>query len=634
MSTPGPAQSTTVLLVTADPAERAGLARTLAEGGLGVLEAEAAVEAMRRATCEGPHLVLLGAPLPDLPPAEVCRRLRADPITADIPVLLLCGECDRNGDADGPTSTPPRQPDLVARVRSLVRLHRAEELARAARREADQAGARLAAVLQSSEDAIVSLDPAGNVTAWNGAAERLYGSPAHELLGRPCAFLVAPERRADLEAARERLARGEAVPPLDSARTGPDGRRLHVSVRLAPVRDRGGSLVGALAIARDVTERRRLEEQFLQAQKMDAVGRLAGGVAHDFNNLLTVINGYADMLLEDLGEEAACADHARAIRKAGERAAALTQQLLAFGRKQIIASRLLDLNAVVAAAGSLIGRLIGEDILLSVDLQPGLGHVRADPTQLQQVLLNLAVNARDAMPEGGRLSISTREAEPGSVGAAGPHVELAVADTGHGMTEEVRRHLFEPFFTTKAVGKGPGLGLAVVYGIVKQSGGHIDVETGPGVGTTFRICLPRVADPEPPRPPVEAGPPRRETVLLAEDEDAVRALARQVLGSGGYAVLEACDGAEALRLAERHPGRIDLLVSDVVMPGLGGLQLADRLRARDPTVKVLYLSGYVQDEVLRHGVSRAEVHFLAKPFSPGALAEKVREVLGTSSAGV
>jgi CheY-like chemotaxis protein len=361
----------------------------------------------------------------------------------------------------------------------------------------------------------------------------------------------------------------------------------------------------------------------VQQEKMAAVGRLAGGVAHYFNNFLTVINGYADLLLDDLGEEAACTDSIRAIRRAGERAAAMTQQLLTFAGKQIVTPRLLDLNAVVAAASDLLRRLLGEGVSLTTDLQPQLGRVRADPAQLQQVLLNLAANARVAMPEGGQLAITTREAAAGD----SRQVVLSVADTGHGMTEEVRRHLFEPFFTTKEVGQGLGLGLATVYGIVTQLGGHIDVQTSPGAGTTFRIALPRAADPESAACSAPEVPAGRETVLLADDEDAVRELARQALFSAGYNVLEACDGVEALSLAERHPGRIDLLVSDVVMPGLGGRQLADRLQARDSAVKVLYLSGYVPDELLRHGVSRSEVHFLAKPFSPGALAQKVREVL-------
>jgi signal transduction histidine kinase len=496
MSTPGPAS---VLLVAADAAERGGLARVLADGGLAVTEAASADEALRRAADQPPHLVLLHTSQSDLPPTEVCRRLRADPATAAVPVLLLSGEAPDNGRALTPT--PPAE--LLGRVEGLIRLHRAEG------------------------------------------------------------------------------------------------------------------------------ERRRLEEPFLQAQKLEAVGRLAGGIAHDFNNLLTVINGYAAMLLEDLGAETDSAAHARAILTAGERAAVLTQQLLAFGRKQIVAPRLLDLSAVVAGAADGLRRLLGADVLLDLDLRPGLGRVRADAAQLQQVLLNLALNAREAMPRGGRLSLATREAA-GEGGADGPRVLLTVADTGHGMSDEVRRHLFEPFFTTKDPGQGPGLGLACVYGIIRQAGGHIEVETAPGVGTTFRISLPRAADPEPAAPPAEAAPapPAQATVLLAEDDDGVRALARHVLAGAGCTVLEAADGGEALRVAGRHAGRIDLLVSDLTMPGLGGRELAERLRAREPALKVLYLSGHTEDELVRQGVSRQEMHFLHKPFSPPALAQKVRQILG------
>jgi PAS domain S-box-containing protein len=742
-----------VLVAAGDPAERAGLTRALAAGGLGVAEAAGADEAVRRAAAEKPHLILLGTSLRDLCRAEVCNGLRADPATAAIPVLLLSAAGDLHGDQLIVTAPPA---DLVARAQSLIRLHRAEEQARVARREAHEAQTRLAALVEHSADPIVSADLGGRITSWNGAAERLYGYAAAEVLGRPLAALVPPDRVGELHDVRARLVRGETVPPFETGPPPRDGRRIDVSLRLSAVRDRAGQVVGASGIHRDiterkraeealrqseeayrtlfernpypmfvydrqtlaylavndaavqqygytreeflamtlkdirppedvpallealvrsrpeleragvwrhrkkdgslidveivahalsfggrpagivmaydVTERRRLEEQFLQAQKMEAVGRLAGGVAHDFNNLLTVINGYADMLLEDLGEDAPPAAHARAIRGAGERAAALTQQLLAFGRKQIVSPRLLDLNAVVADAARLLGRLIGEDILLELDLRPGLGRVRADPNQLQQVILNLAVNARDAMPRGGRLALSTADAvlDERTAGVRpGPYLLLSVTDTGHGMSDEVRQHLFEPFYTTKGLGRGTGLGLATVYGVVKQAGGHIEVETSPGAGTTFRVYLPRAADPEPQQAPAPAGAgaPGGATILLAEDEDSVRALAREVLRTAGYTVLAARDGAEAVEMAERHPGRIDLLVSDVIMPGLGGRELAERLLARDPRLKVLYLSGYVEDAVVRHGVARQEVHFLPKPFSPAVLAEKVREVL-------
>jgi PAS domain S-box-containing protein len=626
MSIAGRTQSPTVLLASEDAAERAALVRALAGGGLGVTEAAAADVVLRRAAEQGPQLVLLGAALGDLPALEVCRRLRADPATAAIPVLLLCGPGD-------PEAAPGPAADLVARVQSLIRLHHAEE--RAARREAKeglrQSEERYRTLFERNPHPMFVYDcETLAYLAVNDAAVHQYGYSREEFLRMTLADLRPPE---DVPALLDSL---RASAPGFERRGAwrhrkKDGSVIDVEIlaHALPFGDRPACIV----LAYDVTERRRLEEQLVQAQKMEAVGRLAGGVAHDFNNLLTVINGYADMLLEDLGEGGACAEYVRAIRKAGDRAAALTRQLLAFGRKQVVAPRLLDLNAVVAGAADMLRRLIGEDVLLTIDAQPDLGRVRADPAQLEQVIVNLAVNARDAMPRGGRLSVTTRDTVlgEGEAGAGpGPHVMLAVADTGHGMTTEVRRHLFEPFFTTRPAGQGTGLGLATVYGIVKQAGGHIAVETGPGAGTTFRIYLPRAADPLAEQPPAAAaaGAAARAALLLAEDEDAVRALAKHVLRAAGYDVLEACDGAEALRLAEQHGGRIDLLVSDLIMPGLSGRQLAERLLARDAGLKVLYLSGYTEDEVVRDGVSREAVHYLQKPFSPAALTRKVREVLG------
>jgi PAS domain S-box-containing protein len=622
MSTSVQAQRATVLLAASDPAERAGLARLLAEGGLGVAEAAAAAEALRRATAERPQLILLGESLRDVAPDEVGRALRADPATAAIPVLALSGGADLNG-TEGQPVAPPQSGELVALVRGLLRLHRVGEALR-------QSEERYRALFEHNPQPMFVYDcETLGYLAVNDAAVQQYGYSREEFLRMTLADLRPPEDvPALLEMVCSREPRFERRGVWRHRKK--DGTLIDVDIlaHCLPFGDRPACIV----LAHDVTERRRLEEQFLQAQKMEAVGRLAGGVAHDFNNLLTVINGYAEMLGQDLADNEPALAYARAIRKAGERAASLTQQLLTFGRKQIVAARVLDLNAIVSDAASLLRRLIGEDVLLSLELQPGLGRVRADPTQLEQVLLNLAVNARDAMPRGGRLVLATGDVELAARASEvrpGAYVVLSVADTGHGMTEEVRRHLFEPFFTTKEVGKGSGLGLSTVYGIVKQAGGHIDVESQPGAGSTFRVYLPRVAEPAPVPPHRPESAPAGGTVLLAEDEDAVRALAREVLRSEGYTVLEAADGDAALRLARGHGGRIDLLVTDVVMPGLGGRQLAEGLLALTPAVRVLYLSGYTEDAVVREGVSCEEVHFLPKPFSPAALAQKVREVLTT-----
>jgi len=379
------------------------------------------------------------------------------------------------------------------------------------------------------------------------------------------------------------------------------------------------------------------QEQLTQARKMEAVGRLAGGVAHDFNNLLMVIMGRSELLLQQLEADDPKRGATELIRDTTRRAADLTRQLLAFGRKQVLQPRVLDLNAVVDNMSELLRRVIGEDIALGTALDPELGRVKADPGQLEQVIVNLAINARDAMPEGGQLTIETVNVELDASYARrhvevtpGPHVMLALSDTGIGMDEATQARIFEPFFTTKPLGKGTGLGLATVYGIVRQSGGNVWVYSEPGRGTTFKIYLPRVEDlPEPMDADPVAGQPLRgmETVLLVEDEPAVRDLARDVLTARGYTVLVARLGAEALQICERHPGPIQLAVTDVVMPEMNGRELAQRLAVLRPGLKILYMSGYTDHAVVNHGVLDPGTVFLQKPFGPGVLVRKVREIL-------
>src|SRR6266513_2056665 len=379
---------------------------------------------------------------------------------------------------------------------------------------------------------------------------------------------------------------------------------------------------------------RQSEERLRQAQKMEAVGRLAGGVAHDFNNLLTVITSYSDLLLEDLGSDDPKRDDVVQIRKAAEGAAALTRQLLAFSRQQVLEPKALDLKTTVAGTEKLLERLIGEDVRLTTVLAPDLGVVKADPGQLEQIIINLAVNARDAMPTGGRLTIEAANVDMDEAyvrghapASPGRYVMLALSDTGIGMDEQTKARIFEPFFTTKEPGKGTGLGLATVYGIVKQSGGFIGVYSEPGHGATFKVYLPRgeqasepVAAPQPPARALGG----TETILLAEDEAAVRNLARRVLEKHGYTLLRAATGRDGVRLAEQHGSPIDLLVTDVVMPEMGGRELAQRLTTRQPTLKVLYLSGYTDDAIVHHGVLDAGVAFLQKPFKPDELVRKIR----------
>jgi len=386
------------------------------------------------------------------------------------------------------------------------------------------------------------------------------------------------------------------------------------------------------------TEKKRLEAQLFQAQKMESVGRLAGGVAHDFNNLLGVIAGYGELLGKRLPDDPRLKKYLSDIMKAGQRAAGLTRQLLAFSRRQVLQPRILDLNAVVGEMERMLQRLIGEDIQLATVLDGKLGRARADPGQIEQVLMNLAVNARDAMPRGGRLTLETANVDLGVTYARsrpgvepGPHVMLAVSDTGRGIPPEILDHIFEPFFTTKEEGKGTGLGLATVHGIVKQSGGHIFVYSEAEHGTTFKIYLPRLEEAVTAMeatPPVEAELPRgSETILLVEDEASLRSLVRECLEVSGYTVVEARHAAHALEIAEVHPAPLHLLMTDVVMPGMSGRELAERLAASHAETRVLYMSGYTDDAVVLHGVLAADVAFLQKPFTTDALARAVREVL-------
>jgi len=464
--------------------------------------------------------------------------------------------------------------------------------------------------------------------------ERLSGYSAAEVVGRNCRFMLGKDTD---KAESKRL--GDAIRAGD-AYTGEllnyrkDGTTFWNALSIAPVRDADGRLTQFIGIETDISVRRQLEDQFRQAQKMEAVGQLAGGVAHDFNNLLTIINGYSELLMMS---DLPTGDHQResvvAIRDAGERAARLTQQLLAFSRKAIIEPKVIDLNELVAESAKLLRRLIGEDIILTVVTCPTPIRIKADPGQLEQVLMNLMVNARDAMPTGGRLTIETTTVAPGA-GDATPFAHLSVSDNGQGMTDEVKGKIFEPFFTTKGVGKGTGLGLAVVQGVVIQNGGRIEIESAVGVGTTFRLLLPLVnvevagTAAETTRLASEGD----ETVLLVEDEEAVRMVARISLEMQGYTVLEADGGAEAARHAKEHPGEIHLLVSDVVMPEMGGRQLLEAVRQHRPGVRVLFMSGYTDDAVLLHGVIEATDAFIHKPFTPLALARKVREVIDGGAA--
>src|SRR3989440_3889111 len=478
------------------------------------------------------------------------------------------------------------------------------ERAERALREANE---RLAAVIQSSPLAIYTLDPASTVLTWNRAAEALYGWRAEEVIGRPL-----PTIGQDVEdhgRLRDRVLRGEALRGVEVTRRRKDGSSVNISLSVAPLHDALGRVTGMLSLAADITEMRQLEGQYRQAQKMEAVGRLAGGIAHDFNNLLTAIIGTTALVLEDLGLDARARLDIQEIEKAAKRAAGLTRQLLIFSRQQVLEPRALDLNALVANLEKMLQRLIGEDIELLTKPADSLGAVRADAGQLEQAIVNLVVNARDAMPQGVRLTIETAEVDldrsyvTGHVPTQpGRYVLLAISDTGVGMDAATKARLFEPFFTTKEPGRGTGLGLATVYGIVKQSGGYIWAYSELGHGTTFKMYLPRVAELAEASESTRGTPTPTggsETVLVVEDQEEVRKLTKRVLEARGYAVLAARNGAEALEIVAQHVNQIHLMITDVVMPGMNGREVARLACARRSDLKVLYVSGYTGEAVLQ-----------------------------------
>ncbi|AWM37493.1 Blue-light-activated protein [Gemmata obscuriglobus] len=470
--------------------------------------------------------------------------------------------------------------------------------------------------------------------------ERLTGYTAAEVMGRNWHLLQGRDTSAEAVAQVRAAVRAGVPCAVELLNYKKDGSPFWSELSISPVRDATGRLTHFIGVHTDVTRRRNLEDQFRQAQKMDALGRLAGGVAHDFNNLLTVINGYSTLLLNEVGPKSPLREHIEEIRHAGKRSADLTRQLLAFSRQQVLAPQVLDLSTVTRGTEKLLRQLLGADIRLRVSAGARVWPVRADPGQIEQVLMNLAVNARDAMPTGGALTVEIGNAELDEGYARehrgarpGPHVRLSVSDTGTGMSQDVLSRIFEPFFTTKAAGHGTGLGLSTVYGIVEQSAGHLAVTSAPGAGTRFDIYFPRAAEPAAPGPvtvPTVSPAGGAETVLVVEDDARVRAFARLTLTARGYKVLEASDGAEALAVAAAHPGPIHLLLTDVVLPGASGRVVAEQLRAGRPGLEVLFMSGYTDGSLLKYGVRCDTEHFLPKPFLSESLAAKVREALDHS----
>jgi len=522
---------------------------------------------------------------------------------------------------------------MVGTVHDITGAREAEARRAASEQALRESDARFRHVLDSSPSVVFLQDLDGRYLFVNERAAELSGVPAEAWNGRTVEeVLPAYAGALGKEFGRVRA----EMRPIQHELTGrlPDGRPHTALTTRFPLFRADGTPYAICGICTDITEQKRLEAELRQAHKMEAIGRLAGGVAHDFNNLLTVINGHCELLHEEAGS-AAVREHVAVIHDAGQRGALLTGQLLAFSRKAVVEPTLLDVNAAVQGAVRMLRRVVGEDVQLETALTAA-APVLIDPGQLEQILVNLVVNARDAMPDGGRLSIATRCQALPEAGRSmpvdlppGPYIALSVADTGVGMSDDVQSHIFEPFFTSKPEGKGTGLGLATVYGIVKQAGGAIAVESAPGRGTTIRIVLPAVvtATPGAGVPPTPAPARGTETLLIVEDEAEVRRLIGAGLQAHGYRVLLAASGAEALVLLQAHAAEVDLLVTDVVMPGLGGRALADAARALRPGLPVVYMSGYMNDDVVRQGVASAADAFLAKPFVPSTLARKVRDVL-------
>lgn len=583
--------------------------------------------AIARIEATAPDLVLSDVMMPGMDGFALLRALRASPATRHIPVILVSARAGEEAvvegletGADDYLQKPFSARELVSRVRAHLE---AARMRTGALRASETRFRRLA---ESGIVGITVSDAEGRILEANDEFLRMVGCSHEELRAGEIVWeLLGPAGRAPLPGARAR----------EGEYRRKDGDRIPALVAVAPLQD-GESL----SITLDLSDRKRLEEQFRQAQKMEAVGRLAGGIAHDFNNVLSVILSYAELIGTDLQPDEPLRADIEEIRTAAHRATDLTRQLLAFSRQQVLEAKVLSLERSIAGMEKMLRRLLGADIELTSLQGPGLWNIEADPSQIEQIIMNLAVNARDAMPQGGKLTIETANVVLDEDYAAlhhdvqpGPYVMLAMTDTGTGIDAQTQARIFEPFFTTKEKGKGTGLGLAMVFGIVKQSRGHIWVYSEPGHGTTFKLYFPRVGgtattSSEPPPPESVRG---HETILLVEDDAQVRALARTILRRSGYVVLEAANGGEALLICEQHPARIDLLLTDVVLPLMSGRQIADRLRSIRPEVKVLFMSGYTDDTALHHGVLDTGIAYLQKPLTPASLTRKVRALLDRSS---
>jgi PAS domain S-box-containing protein len=590
-------------------------------------------------------LILLDIQMPGMDGFQVMEGLKEIETNSYLPVLAITARPDHKlralkAGARDFLARPIDLAEVLMRVHNILEVRLLQREAETRTEQVKEECSRLAAIIEYSDEAIVSKTVDGIVIGWNHGAEKQYGYTAEEMIGRNTSILFPPDHYQEYLRIMRQVRNGEAVPSFDTVRRRKDGSLINVSVGFTPIETREGDVVGSSKYSHDITRLKKLEAQFIEAQKMEVVGHLASGLAHDFNNILVVIMGYSDLLALELGPENPLGKYTVEIRHASDRAAGLTRQLLIFSRKQTVQLVVLNLNEVVGELEKMLRRLIDENIEMRIVPGIQIGRIKTDAGYLGQVLMNLIVNARDAMPDGGKLTIATSNTmldedyartHPGIV--SGNYVMLSVSDTGTGMTAEVKAHLFEAFFTTKPTGKGTGLGLATCQTIVQQSGGHIDVDSEVGQGANFKIYFPQVEQPletaSNPVNPTASLPRGAETVLVVEDEPSLRQLTCGILKAQGYEVLSASHGQDALQVAREHKGSpIHLVVTDVIMPHMGGKVMAEWLKTTYPDLKILFTSGYTDDAITHNGdTMEAGVKFLSKPYTPTMLVNKVRALL-------
>ncbi len=650
-----------ILIVDDDGHNRQLLEVMLAPEGFVLSTASTGEEALAAVRRDPPDLILLDIMMPGMSGYEVTRTIKGDAATQNIPIIMITALSDRdarmrglNAGAEDFLSKPVDRAELCVRVKNLLRLKAYGDYhGKYSQLLEDEAGLRAADLVESERLYRTTFDtaPVGIVhVALNGKWLRvnrrfcdLLGYSREELQCPDAGELTQSEQAAGEDAALRQMIAGTLQSHVidEKQYRRRDGNLLWARVNISLHRDASGHPQHFIQVIEDITERRTLEAQIRQASKMDAIGKLASGVAHDFNNLLTVILGFAEILTTDTSISSAHAKDLSEIVKAAERATGLTKQLLVFSRQQVMNASPLDLNAVVTDMTGMLGRLIGENIAVELALAPDLALAIADRSQLEQVIMNLVVNARDAMTAGGRLSIETTNVElensifHDETVTRGRYVMVAITDTGGGMTQDTQRRIFEPFFTTKAMGKGTGLGLSTTYGIVKQSKGYIWVYSEMGRGTTFKVYLPHSTGSSVTAVPdlavASAGPSRTpsETVLLVEDEAGVRRFSKRILDNAGYHVLEATNGDDAEKVFAHHADSVDLLLTDVMMPGCGGPELLARLKTHVPSLRVLYMSGYTAQSTARLAGIDGSLPFIQKPFTAAELARRVREALNS-----